>query len=197
MSQTVFWFMHKSYELYEYYILDGMISQAYNKLWNEGERFYLRAAKPLSNKNRSNCETRKLCEFCIQSIQFKDIFFELYAKLTQFKSFAIADWQTRNGEIIMTQVLEAAMLICFGFSWPMNVYKNFKAKTAKSMSLPFILLIISGYVAGICAKLYSHNVSYVLVVYVLNLLIVLVNVVVYFINRRYDKRKANERKVCL
>lgn len=97
----------------------------------------------------------------------------------------------------MTQVLEAAMLICFGFSWPMNVYKNFKAKTAKSMSLPFILLIISGYVAGICAKLYSHNVSYVLVVYVLNLLIVLVNVVVYFINRGYDKRKANKRKVCL
>lgn len=102
--------------------------------------------------------------------------------------------QNRNGEITMTQILEAAMLICFGFSWPMNVYKNFKAKTAKSMSLPFILLIISGYVAGICAKLYSHNVNYVLAVYILNLLIVLVNVVIYFINRGYDKRRENGRK---
>lgn len=89
----------------------------------------------------------------------------------------------------MTQVLEATMLICFGFSWPMNVYKNFKAKTAKSMSLPFILLIIFGYIAGIFAKLYSHNVNYVLAVYVLNLIIVLTNVIIYFINRRYDKRE--------
>ena len=91
----------------------------------------------------------------------------------------------------MTQVLEAAMLICFGFSWPMNAYKNFKAKTAKSMSLPFTLLIISGYIAGISAKLYSHNVNYVFVVYVLNLIIVLANVVIYFVNRKYDKRREN------
>ena len=94
----------------------------------------------------------------------------------------------------MTQILEAAMLICFGFSWPMNVYKNFKAKTAKSMSLPFILLIIFGYIAGICAKIYSHNVNYVLVVYVLNLLIVAANVVIYFVNRSYDKKRENGRK---
>ena len=79
------------------------------------------------------------------------------------------------------------MLICFGFSWPMSVYKNIKAKTAKSMSLPFILLIVTGYIAGIAAKLWTHTINYVLVVYVLNLLIVSTNVVVYFINRRYDK----------
>lgn len=86
----------------------------------------------------------------------------------------------------MAQILEAAMLICFGFSWPMSVYKNIKAKTAKSMSLQFILLIIAGYVAGILAKVYTHTYNYVLVVYILNLAIVSANVVVYFINRRYD-----------
>ena len=131
--------MHKNYELYKNYILDGMIRQAYN---------------------------------------------ELGMKKTPF---------LREGleRTIMTQVLEAAMLICFGFSWPMNAYKNFKAKTAKSMSLPFTLLIISGYIAGISAKLYSHNVNYVFVVYVLNLIIVLANVVIYFVNRKYDKRREN------
>ena len=87
----------------------------------------------------------------------------------------------------MPQILEATMLICFGFSWPMSVYKNITAKTARSMSLPFILLIDAGYIAGIAAKLWSHTINYVLVVYVLNLLIVSTNVVVYFINRRYDK----------
>ena len=73
----------------------------------------------------------------------------------------------------MPQILEATMLICFGFSWPMSVYKNIKAKTAKSMSLPFILLIVTGYIAGIAAKLWTHTINYVLVVYVLNLLIVI------------------------
>ena len=92
----------------------------------------------------------------------------------------------------MTDMLEAVMLICFGLSWPINLLKNYRARTAKSMSLEFILLIIIGYVAGIAAKIYSHNVNYVLAVYFVNLLIVCGNLVVYFINRRYDR--LNESK---
>ena len=87
----------------------------------------------------------------------------------------------------MSQILETIMLICFGFSWPMSVVKNIKSKTAKSMSLPFILLIISGYIAGIVAKIYTHQINFVLAVYLINLIIVTTNVVVYFINRQHDK----------
>ena len=83
------------------------------------------------------------------------------------------------------------MLICFGFSWPMSVHKNLKAKTAKNMSLPFILLIITGYLAGITAKLVTHSINYVLAVYLLNLIIVSADLAVYFINRRYDKAAEN------
>ncbi len=86
----------------------------------------------------------------------------------------------------MSEVLESVMLICFGLSWPVSVVKNIKAHTAKSMSLPFILLIIMGYIAGISAKLINHNLSYVLVIYFLNLFFVSINLVVYFINRSYD-----------
>lgn len=78
------------------------------------------------------------------------------------------------------------MLICFGFSWPLNVIKAVKARSAKNMSLPFIMLIITGYIAGITAKLMSHQISYVLAAYFLNLAIVLVNLGVYFRNRRLD-----------
>lgn len=88
----------------------------------------------------------------------------------------------------MAELLESTMLICFGLSWPMNLAKNIKAKSASNMSLQFILLIITGYVAGISAKLYNHRFNYVLVVYLLNLVVVSANVVVYFINRRYDRR---------
>lgn len=85
------------------------------------------------------------------------------------------------------EILETIMLICFGLSWPMSVIKNIRAKSAKNMSLQFILLICFGYVAGILAKIITHNLSYVLVVYVLNLVIVSANIVVYFINKKYDK----------
>ena len=88
----------------------------------------------------------------------------------------------------MAEMLETVMLVCFGFSWPISVWRNIKAKTAKSMSLGFILLIIAGYVAGIGAKIYTRNFSYVLVVYLINFLMVSVNLAVYFINRGYDRR---------
>ena len=90
----------------------------------------------------------------------------------------------------MTEIFESIMLICFGLSWPMSVVKNIKARTAKSMSLPFILLIITGYIAGITAKIISKNFTYVLAIYILNLIFVSANLVVYFINRRYDHLSA-------
>ena len=88
----------------------------------------------------------------------------------------------------MESILETLMLICFGFSWPINVIKAYKAKTAKGMSLPFILLIISGYIAGISAKIISGQINYVLIAYILNLAIVSVNVVIYFRNAAIDKK---------
>ncbi len=88
----------------------------------------------------------------------------------------------------MAELLESTMLICFGLSWPMNLAKNIKAKSARNMSLQFILLIIIGYIAGISAKIYNHRFNYVLVVYLLNLIVVSANVVVFFINRRYDRQ---------
>lgn len=88
----------------------------------------------------------------------------------------------------MAELLESTMLVCFGLSWPMNLSKNIKAKSAKTMSLQFILLIIAGYIAGICAKFYNHKFNYVLVVYLLNLVVVSANLVVYFINLHYDRQ---------
>ena len=44
--------------------------------------------------------------------------------------------------MVIAQVLEAAMLICFGLSWPINAYKNFKAGTAAGNSFFLLLLDI-------------------------------------------------------
>ena len=89
----------------------------------------------------------------------------------------------------MGSILETIMLVCFGFSWPLNVIKAYKARTAKGTSLPFILLIITGYIAGISAKVMTHQINYVLIAYLINLAIVSLNVVVYFRNVTLDNRK--------
>lgn len=88
----------------------------------------------------------------------------------------------------MGSILETTMLICFGFSWPLNVIKAYKARTAKGTSLPFILLIIAGYIAGIAAKIITHQINYVLIAYLLNLAIVSLNVILYFRNAALDKK---------
>ncbi len=85
-------------------------------------------------------------------------------------------------------LFEALMLVCFGFSWPLNVSKAYRARTAKGMSLPFIILIITGYLAGITAKIMNSQFNYVLAVYFLNLAIVMTNMFVYFRNRSLDKK---------
>lgn len=89
----------------------------------------------------------------------------------------------------MGSILETVMLICFGFSWPLNVIKAYKAKTAKGTSLPFILLIITGYIAGIAAKVITGQINYVLIAYIVNLAIVSINIVIYFRNVSLDKKR--------
>lgn len=92
----------------------------------------------------------------------------------------------------MGSILETVMLVCFGFSWPLNVMKAYKAKTAKGTSLPFILLIVTGYIAGITAKVITDQINYVLIAYIVNLAIVSLNIVIYFRNVSLDKKRVQE-----
>lgn len=49
------------------------------------------------------------------------------------------------------------MQLCFGFSWPLSAIKSYRARTTKGKSLPFLVLILLGYVAGITSKLLNPN----------------------------------------
>lgn len=88
----------------------------------------------------------------------------------------------------MSNLLESCMLLCFGISWPISLMKNIKAHSAKNMSLHFILLIFAGYIAGISAKLISHTINYVLAIYLLNVVVVSLNIFVYFKNKKEDEK---------
>ena len=94
----------------------------------------------------------------------------------------------------MAEILEVIMILSFGFSWPLNVIKSYKARTTKGKSLAFLLLIFFGYIAGIASKFvnesYMASISekwYVLFFYVLNFIMVGADLVMYVRNRKLDK----------
>ncbi|MBQ8869673.1 MAG: hypothetical protein IJ027_08225 [Oscillospiraceae bacterium] len=98
----------------------------------------------------------------------------------------------------MAEILEIIMIVSFGASWPLNVVKSYKARTAKGKSLGFLLLIFGGYIAGIASKFvneaYMQSISqkwYVLFFYFLNLTMVGLDLILYFRNKRLDKLNEN------
>lgn len=79
------------------------------------------------------------------------------------------------------QLLEIAMMICFGCSWPNNIRTTLKNRSAKGKSLVFLLLIDIGYLCGILGKLFSGNVVwFILAMYILNLSMVTTDIILYF-----------------
>lgn len=96
----------------------------------------------------------------------------------------------------MSEILEIVMIVSFGASWPMNVIKSYKARTAKGKSLAFLCLIFFGYIAGIASKFmneaYMASFSqkwYVLFFYFLNLIMVGIDLILYFRNKRLDRKR--------
>ena len=97
----------------------------------------------------------------------------------------------------MAEILEILMIVSFGASWPLNVMKSYRARTTKGKSLPFLLLIFFGYIAGIISKLvnesYMANFAskwYVLFFYVLNFLMVGADICLYVRNLKLDKENS-------
>ena len=89
----------------------------------------------------------------------------------------------------MSELMEICMIVAFGFSWPMNVIKSYKARTTKGKSLAFLVLILFGYICGIASKLLAPSFKwYVLFFYVLNFLMIATDLVLYVRNYKLDKK---------
>ena len=94
----------------------------------------------------------------------------------------------------MAEILEIIMILSFGASWPANVIKSYKARTTKGKSLLFLCLILFGYVAGIASKLLNESYManfkskwYVLIFYIINLIMVAIDLFIYIRNYKIDK----------
>ena len=89
------------------------------------------------------------------------------------------------------EILEAIMIILFGISWPISVYKSLKAKTAKGKSILFLSFILVGYFVGILGKIITNNINWVFIFYCINITFVSIDFIIYFINLKRDKKLSN------
>ena len=100
----------------------------------------------------------------------------------------------------LATICEIIFLVCFGASWPFNIIKAYKARTAKGTSLQFMSLICFGYVAGLFKMIFTCIGNSGLTAmqwvafacYIINLAMVSTGILIYFRNKKLDAQKNQE-----
>jgi len=93
---------------------------------------------------------------------------------------------------MLPEILEVVMVVSFGISWPLSIIKSYRARTTKGKSIIFLCFILLGYACGIASKIASHNITYVIFFYIINFVMVFIDAMIYFRNRRIDKEQVKE-----
>jgi len=84
-------------------------------------------------------------------------------------------------------IFEAIMIMSFGCAWPASIYKSYTSGSNAGKSLWFLIIVFTGYICGIMHKLlYSYDI--VLVLYIINMLMILTDISLYFRNSKNEKK---------
>ena len=92
----------------------------------------------------------------------------------------------------MAQICEMLMLICFGLSWPANISKSIRSRTAKGKTIIFQIMVLMGYLSGLSGKFLTGNVNYVVAFYIADILMVSTDLVLTLRNMRLDKLREQQ-----
>ena len=93
----------------------------------------------------------------------------------------------------MAEFLEMMMMVFFGLSWPINIVKDLRSRTAKGKSLVFGVFVVLGYTCGLMGKILSGNITYVVFFYVLNTVMVSVDFALTLRNYHLDLEREKEK----
>lgn len=83
-------------------------------------------------------------------------------------------------------IFEIGMLVCFGAAWPASIAKSYRSRSTEGKSILFLFILLTGYIFGILHKVY-YRFDYVIFLYILNSLMVLTDIILYFRNRRAER----------
>jgi lipopolysaccharide export LptBFGC system permease protein LptF len=97
----------------------------------------------------------------------------------------------------MSEILEMLMVISFGAAWPASIMKSLRSRSAKGKSLSFLIIVLFGYLCGILSKFVSGNLNYVVVFYIINMMMVACDTVIYLRNQKFDMAKEKEEEINL
>jgi len=84
---------------------------------------------------------------------------------------------------------EIAMLACFGAAWPFSIYRSWRSRQVAGKSLPFLMIVLAGYVSGVLHKL-LYRYDPVIFLYALNGVMVSIDIALYLRNRLYHARQS-------
>jgi len=87
---------------------------------------------------------------------------------------------------MVAEIFEALMIISFGVSWPINVIKGYRSRTAKGKSILFNYLILFGYFCGVTSKIISHSFNLAFYFYFPNIIMVITDIIIYYRNKKLD-----------
>lgn len=87
-------------------------------------------------------------------------------------------------------IYEIIMLLCFGAAWPFSIYKSYKSKSTSGKSSAFLIVLIIGYISGIMNKI-VYSFDYVIYLYVLNVVMVSIDLILFFRNKKYEDIEQN------
>lgn len=89
------------------------------------------------------------------------------------------------------QFCEIVMLCIFGASWPFNISKSIRSRTAKGKSVVFEILVVLGYGFGLYGKLWTWRqtgtLAYSTWFYIADIAMVCIDIALYFRNTHLDR----------
>ncbi len=98
----------------------------------------------------------------------------------------------------MAELFETLMVVSFGVSWPMNIMRAYKGRTAKGTSIIFLICIEFGYISSIIWKLLTRDMQafftgdftkYGCFFYLLNAFMVFIAIMIFFRNKTLDSKE--------
>ena len=91
----------------------------------------------------------------------------------------------------IVQLCEILMLVAFGVSWPFNITRSVRSRTAKGKSVHFEFIVIAGYICGLVAKFITFaqtgKLAYSTWFYFADIAMVSIDICLYFRNTRLDQ----------
>lgn len=97
----------------------------------------------------------------------------------------------------IVQLCEVGMLVAFGCSWPFNIIKSWRSRTAKGKSVVFEYIVVLGYMVGLVGKLIQFHRTgvwaYSIWFYFADIAMVMTDIALYYRNTALDMRRAKKQ----